>query len=88
MEIAFYSRGYKDGFVDFKTERFQRLADRYYFMRNEYEIVEIHSVKKLIKYLGAFESELTSFAKKGKISASDSEALALLIEYYLELQQL
>ena len=57
-----------------------------YIMNADGKIERIKSVKKLIKYLGSHQEELSRFAKKEKISANDPKELAKLLEYFQDLE--
>jgi hypothetical protein len=82
--------GYFSGGVDMYTSkppRFERKEDKHYIMNSYHEFERIYSVKKLIKYLGTHQQELSDFAKKEKISDSSPEELAKLLDFYHELGQ-
>lgn len=70
-----------------KPQRFERKKDKHYIMNSLNEAEQIYSVKKLIKYLGTHEQELSDFANKEKISESNPEELAKLLDYYQKLGQ-
>ena len=85
MKIDFYKKVSGQAFLDLKPDRFERDIDKHYIMKSENEIIEITSVKNLIKLLGDHSSELTDFAKEEKISGSNGIELAKLLNYYHEL---
>jgi len=70
-----------------KPKRFERDPDTHYIMNTHNEFEQIYSIKKLIKYLGSHKEELRSFVKKEKISASNPEELAKLLDYFQKLEQ-
>ena len=69
-------------FEESKPPRFERAADRHYIMMSDTEVTRIGSVKKLIKFLGTHQNELSTFAKKEKVSSGDPEELAQLLDYF------
>lgn len=88
--ITKMEKGYFRGGVDMYTSkppRFERKEDKHYIMNSYREVERIYSVKKLIKYLGTYQQELSDFAKKEKISDSNPEELAKLLDFYHELGQ-
>ena len=85
MKTEFLEKDDPKPYVKPKPDRFERIHDKHYIMKSETEIEKITSVKKLIKYLGDHNTELTKFAKKEKISANDEAELAMLLDYYHEL---
>lgn len=70
-----------------KPKRFERDEDTHYIMNADGQYKQIYSIKKLIKYLGSHQEELSSFAKEENISASDPKELAKLLDYYQTLGQ-
>lgn len=86
MKVQFYEKEELQGFSEPKPDRFEREMDRHYLIISKDDIEVIKSVKKLIAALGDHSSELTSFAKKEKISTGDPEELAKLLDYYHELE--
>ena len=86
MKTEFLNKEEPKPFEDTKPDRFDRKLDKNYVMVGNSEFEKISSVKKLIKYLGDHNSELTSFAKKEKISSGDPEELAKLLEYFHSLK--
>ena len=70
-----------------RPDRLERVPDNHFIMVNKEEIERVTSVKKLIKYLGAHSEELTEYAEKIQISQDDPEALAKLVNYYIQLEQ-
>ena len=68
--------------MDPKPDRFEKGANKYYIMKSVQEIEKVTSIKKLIKFLGDHNSELTKFSKEEKISASNDEELAKLVDYF------
>ena len=82
MKVEFFNKEKAQAFAEARPARFERAMDRHYLMENEDEIEIIGSVKKLIKSLGNHTSELSDFAKKEKVSASDAAELAKLLDYY------
>lgn len=87
MKVDFLEKEEAKPYVDPKPARFERGYDKHYLMKNQNEIEKIVSVKKLIKSLGKHQSELSAFAKKEKVSSSDPEELAILLNFYHELEQ-
>ena len=85
MTTEFLEKEEAKPYVVPKPDRFERKHDKHYVMKSDTEIEKIASVKKLIKYLGVHSAELTKYAKKERISASDGTELAMLIDYYHEL---
>ena len=85
MEMVFIGGG-RDVYTS-KPQRFERKKDKHYIMNSHNEVEQIYSVKKLIKYLGTHQQELSDFAKKEKISESNPEELAKLLDFYHELGQ-
>lgn len=86
MKIEFKKKEEVQAFAESKPDRFERAADRHFIMKSEEEIARITSIKRLIKYLGAHASELSSFAKREKISSGDAEELAKLLDYFHSLE--
>ena len=86
MKTLFKDKEEPKPFEEPKPDRFERTLDKHYIMMSKEEIKKISSVKKLIKYLGNHTDELSSFAKKEKISSGDPEELAKLLDYYNELE--
>jgi hypothetical protein len=74
------------GFAEPKPVRFERQADENFLMKNDNEVERIKSLKKLIESLGDLQSELSTYAKKEKISTNDPEELAKLLNYYNSLK--
>lgn len=87
MKIDFLNQEEAKPYVEPKPDRFERGYSKHYLMKCLHEIERIVSIKKLIKSLGAHQAELSAFAKKEKISSSDPEELAMLLNYYHELEQ-
>jgi len=89
MTVDFFKREDPKPFdlAEPKLDRLERAADRYYLMKSKHEIKKVSSVKKLIKYLGKYNSELTDFSRKEEFSANDEEELVKLLDYYHELDQ-
>jgi len=85
MEMGYFS-GERDVYTT-KPLRFERKKDKHYIMNSDHEVEQIYSVKKLIKYLDTHQQELSEFAKKEKISDSNPEELAKLLDFYHELGQ-
>jgi hypothetical protein len=56
-------------------------------MRDPNEIEKVTSVKKLIRYLGAHNAELTDFAERADISTDEPGKLVKLVNYYLQLEE-
>jgi len=86
MKVEFFEKEEVQAFAESKPDRFERAIDRHYLIRGKDEIEVIKSVKKLIAELGAHTSELTSYAKKEKISSGDPEELAKLLDYFHSLE--
>jgi len=86
MKVDYFDKEPPQPITESKPARFERQFDKHYLMRSATEIEDIKSVKKLIQSLGDHESELTAFSKKEKISASDPQELASLIDFYKELK--
>lgn len=84
MRTDFY--GKENNLFGYKPERFERDEDRHYIMNADGKIERIKSVKKLIKYLGTHQEELSRFAKEEKISANDPKELAKLLDYFQDLE--
>ena len=82
MKVEFFEKEKAQAFAEPKPDRFERAIDRHYLIKSKEEIEIIKSVKKLITSLGTHTSELSSYAKKEKISAGDPEELAKLLDYY------
>lgn len=82
MKIEFFKQEELQPFTEPKPDRFERAYDKHYLMKSQIENEKITSVKKLIKSLGNHTSELSDFAKYEKISASDPEELAKLLEFF------
>jgi hypothetical protein len=89
MKVEFFKREDPKPFdlAEPKLDRLERAADRYYLMKSEHEIKRVTSVKKLIKYLGKYSSELTDYSNKEGFSGNDQEELVKLLDYYHELDQ-
>lgn len=85
MEMGFIGAG-RDVYTS-KPQRFERKKDKHYIMNSYNEVEQIYSVKKLIKYLGTHQQELSDFAKKEKISSENPEELVKLLDYYQKLGQ-
>lgn len=86
MKTVFKDKEEPKPFEETKPDRFERVLDKHFIMKSSDEVVKIASVKKLIKYLGAHQDELSSFAKKEKVSSGDPEELAKLLDYFQELE--
>jgi len=86
MKVDYFDKEPPQPIVESKPARYERQYDKHYLMKSATEIEDIKSVKKLIQSLGDHESELTNFAKKEKISSSDPQELASLIDFYKELK--
>ena len=82
MRVDFLKKEKIKAIEESKPNRFERVADKHYIMKSNYEIEKISSIRKLIKYLGTHSNELTGFAQKGRISVNDPEELAKLLKYY------
>ena len=85
MKTEFLEKEEPKPYVEAKPDRFERAYDKNFIMLSGSEIEKVSSVKKLIKLLGNHTSELTSFAKKEKISSGDAKEIARLLDYYHEL---
>ena len=83
MNVEFFKREEKKPFDldDPKPDRLERMEDRYYLMKDESDIQKISTVKKMIKYLGKHNAELTKYAKKEKVNVTDPESLLKLLQY-------
>ncbi len=67
--------------------RLERIPDIHYVMKSRDEIEKVTSVKKLIEYLGTHEDELNEFVENAEISTKEPEKLALLLNFYHQLDQ-
>ena len=85
MNVNFLKMEPAKPYVDPKPDRYERAPDEQFIMLENGDIEKIGSVKKLIQALGSHESELSAYAKKEKISASDASKLASLIIYFKQL---
>jgi hypothetical protein len=70
-----------------RPDRLERIPDKHYIMRDPKEIEKVTSVKKLIRYLGAHNAELTDFAERADISTDEPGKLVKLVNYYLQLEE-
>ena len=86
MGVEFLKKEPAKPYVEALPDRFERSHSKHYMLKSETEIEKITSVKKLIKYLGNYEPELTEFSKKEKISPNDINELAQLMDYYHTLE--
>jgi hypothetical protein len=55
-------------------------------MKKEGEFERVKSVKKLIQALRDYQGELSTYAKKEKISSNDTAELGKLLAYYQSLK--
>ena len=81
MKISFYKES-TEFLGRIKPNRFVRDPDLHYIMKSGTEIIEITSVKDLIKALGSHSKELYEFAKAERISKNNGAELAKLVDYY------
>ena len=68
-------------------DRLERIPDKHFIMRDPNDIEKVTSVKKLIRYLGAHNAELSEFAKKTEIKDDEPEKLVKLVNYYLQMEE-
>jgi len=61
---------------------FRRAPDEFYFKIGGGDLVEIKSIKAMIAAFPDKQDELSTFAKKEKISPRDEEELVKLVKYY------
>lgn len=86
MQSEFFEKEDVQAFAEPKPARFKRKMDENYLMINEGEFERVKSVKKLIQSLGDLQGELSTYAKKEKISSNDPAELAKLLSYYHSLK--
>ena len=82
MKVDFVKEIKGKPFVITQSDHFERADDIHYVMKSEHEIARIISIKKLIKYLENYSTELINFAKNEHVSIKDPESIVRLLKYY------
>lgn len=86
MQAEFFEKEAVQAFAEPRPARFERKIDENFLMRKEGEFERVKNVKKLIQSLGDYQSELSTYAKKQKISSNDPAELGQLLSYYHSLK--